>query len=208
MPLENLNFDLLHPRPLLVVISGCSGVGKDAVLNGLKERNQPFHFVVTATSREPRAGEVHGRDYFFVSREEFEKMIAGDELLEYANVYNQYKGIPKLQVRQALESGKDVIMRLDVQGAAKIRSLCPEAVLIFLTPSNTEEWYLRLKERNTETPETYQLRVDTARKELERITEFDYIVLNAQDRLEKAVDDIIDIINAEHHRTVPRIITL
>ena len=134
MPLENLNFDLLHPRPLLVVISGCSGVGKDAVLNGLKERNQPFHFVVTATSREPRAGEVHGRDYFFVSREEFEKMIAGDELLEYANVYNQYKGIPKLQVRQALESGKDVIMRLDVQGAAKIRSLCPEAVLIFLTP--------------------------------------------------------------------------
>lgn len=208
MPLENLNFDLLHPQPLLVVISGCSGVGKDAVLNGLKERNQPFHFVVTATSREPRAGEVHGKDYFFVSREEFEKMIAGDELLEYANVYNQYKGIPKLQVRQALESGKDVIMRLDVQGAAKIRSLCPEAVLIFLTPSNTEEWYLRLKERNTETPETYQLRVDTARKELERAAEFDYIVLNAQDRLEKAVDDIIDIINAEHHRTVPRIITL
>jgi guanylate kinase len=208
MPSETIDFDLLHPQPLLVVISGPSGIGKDAVLKVMKDRELSFHFVVTATSREKRPGEVDGVDYFFVSRQEFEDMIARDDLIEYANVYNQYKGVPKLQVRQALASGKDVIMRLDVQGAAKIRSLCPEAVLLFLIPSNAEEWYQRLQERNTETPETYQLRVQAARKELERVQEFDYLVLNAQDRLDIAVDTIISIIHAEHHRTNPRKITL
>jgi guanylate kinase len=100
--------------PLLVVLSGPSGVGKDTVIQRMKERQLPFHFVVTATTRHPREGEVHGRDYFFVSSDEFAALIESDELLEYAHVYNDYKGIPK-QVREALASGQDVIMRLDVQ---------------------------------------------------------------------------------------------
>ena len=112
-----------HRPPLLIVISGPSGVGKDTVIQRMKERRLPFHFVVTATTRPPRAGEVHGRDYFFVTKDEFAAMIESDELLEYAYVYNDYKGIPKQQVREALASGQDVIMRVDVQGAAKIRQL-------------------------------------------------------------------------------------
>lgn len=205
---EEISFDVLHPQPLLVVISGPSGVGKDAVLHSLQKLRLPFHFVITATDREPRPDEVHGVNYFFVTTEEFEQMIAEDELIEYATVYDQYKGVPKDQVRQALASGKDVIMRLDVQGAARVRQLCPEAILIFLVPACPEEWYQRLQERRSETPESFKLRVETARQELERIPEFDYIVINAQDKLEQAADQIVAIIEAEHLRVDPRKITL
>ena len=111
---NSLSFDLLHPHPLLIVISGPSGVGKDSVLQALKARNLPMHFVVTATTRSPRPEEKHGVDYFFVSLEEFERMIAEDELIEHAIVYNQYKGIPKAQIREAFASGKDVVLRVDV----------------------------------------------------------------------------------------------
>lgn len=207
-PKQDISFDVLHPQPLLIVISGPSGVGKDAVLHSLQKLRLPFHFVITATDRAPRADEVHGVNYFFVTTEEFEQMIAQDELIEYATVYGQYKGVPKDQVRQALASGKDVIMRLDVQGAAKVRELCPEAILIFLVPANQEEWFKRLKERRSETPESLKLRVATAIKELKRIPEFDYVVINAQDKLEQAADQIVAIIDAEHLRVNPRKITL
>lgn len=201
MSQESLTFDIFAPRPLVIVISGPSGVGKDAVLKSLKQRQLPFHFVVTATTRPPRPGEVEGVDYFFVSREEFEEMIQKDALIEYAQVYNDLKGVPRSQVEQALASGKDVILRLDVQGAAKVRSLFPNSsVLIFLIPANDEEWLLRLQQRNTETPETLRLRLDTARSELKRLREFDYIVVNAQNRLEEAVSTIVECIHAEHHR--------
>ncbi len=195
-------------EPLLIVISGPSGVGKDTVIQRMKERSLPFHFVVTATTRPPRANERHGVDYFFVSHDEFAEMIEQNELLEYAIVYNDYKGIPKAQVREALASGKDVIMRIDVQGAATIRSLCPDAVLIFLTTGNEEELVTRLTARKTETPEGLKLRIATARKEMQRIVEFDYVVTNPEDQLDEAVDTILSIIHAEHHRVQQRKVTL
>ncbi len=196
------------PQPLLIVISGPSGVGKDTVIQRMKERRLEFHFVVTATTRPPRPGERNGVDYFFVSREEFARMIEEGELLEYAIVYNDYKGIPKQQVREALASGKDVVMRIDVQGAATVRKICPEAVLIFLTTETEEELVERLKKRKTEAPEGLRLRIATARQELKRMNEFDYVVVNREDQLEETVDTIIAIIQAEHHRIPHRKVTL
>lgn len=197
---QELSFDLYHPQPLLIVISGTSGIGKDAVLNGLKARNLPLHFVVTATSRLPRRDEVDGKDYFFFSREEFKKRIDNNEFIEYAMVYDDYKGGLRTQVDDALKSGKDVVLRVDVQGAETYRRLYPEAVLIFLIPNTIDEWFGRLKARNTESPENLKLRVDTAKDEVSRINVFDYVVVNADHLLEKAVDDIISIINVEHHK--------
>ncbi len=205
---NSLSFDLLHPHPLLIVISGPSGVGKDSVLQALKARNLPMHFVVTATTRSPRPEEKHGVDYFFVSLEEFERMIAEDELIEHAIVYNQYKGIPKAQIREAFASGKDVVLRVDVQGAARLQTLYPNALIIFLLPSNEQEWIDRLRRRNTETPENLVLRVETARKEIESLPRFDYMVVNAEDRLEQAADTIVAIIQAEHHKVCHRIINV
>ncbi|MBM3143989.1 MAG: guanylate kinase [Chloroflexi bacterium] len=195
-------------EPLLIVISGPSGVGKDTVVERMKTRSLPFHFVVTATTRPPRQEETHGVDYFFSSKDEFAEMIENGELLEYAFVYNDFKGIPQSQVRQALASGKDVVMRLDVQGAATIRELCPEAVLIFLTTESEEELVERLKARKSEKPDELKLRIATARKELERAGEFDYVVMNRDDRLDETVDAIEAIIHAEHHRVVQRKVTL
>lgn len=195
-------------EPLLVVISGPSGVGKDTVIQRMKERELPFHFVVTATTRPARSDEVHGVDYFFLSSDEFARMIETDELLEYAIVYNDYKGIPKEQVRQALASGKDVLMRIDVQGAATIREISPEAVLVFLTTQNETELVNRLKARKSETPEGLNLRIATARKEFKRIKEFDYVVVNRDDKLDETVDKILAIIQAEHQRVNLRKVTL
>jgi guanylate kinase len=194
--------------PLLIIISGPSGVGKDTVIQRMKERNLPFHFVVTTATRSPRPIEVNGVDYFFVSHDEFARMIEQDELLEYAIVYNDYKGIPKSQVRAALASGKDVMMRLDVQGAATIRKLCPGALLVFLTAQNEEELINRLRQRKTETPEGMALRIATARQELKRLYEFDYVIVNRDNQLDETVDTILAIIHAEHHRVEPRKVAL
>ncbi len=206
--MEPINFNQHNPEPLLIVISGPSGVGKDTVVEAIKSRGFPFHFVVTATTRPIRPGEQHGVDYFFYTREEFAQMIESDELLEYAFVYDDYKGIPKEQVRRALASGKDVIMRLDVQGAATIRGLCPEAVLIFLTTTSEQELISRLQARKTETSSSLHMRIAMARKELRRIKEFDYVVVNAEDQLRQTVDTIVGIINSEHHRVAHRKVTL
>ncbi len=159
-------FNLHNPQPLLIVISGPSGVGKDSVLHGLKGRNLPMHFVVTATTRPRRENETHGVDYFFVSKDEFAHMIENEELIEYAIVYNDYKGIPKQLVREALALGQDVVMRVDVQGATTVRKLAPEAVLIFLTTESEDALVRRLKARQTETAENLSLRIATARQEL------------------------------------------
>lgn len=207
MPPAQFDFEQ-HKRPLLIVISGPSGVGKDSVLKEMKTKTLPFHFVVTATTRPIRPDEEQGVDYFFVSHEEFARMMENDELLEYAFVYNDYKGIPKAQVREALNSGKDVVMRLDVQGAATIRKLSPEALLIFLTTKSEEELVRRLKSRKTETGETLDLRIAMARKEMSRLNEFDYVVLNEENRLEEAVSSILHIIEAEHHRVNHREVSL
>ncbi|PWB56425.1 MAG: guanylate kinase [Anaerolineales bacterium] len=202
------NFTLSQPQPLLIVISGPSGVGKDTIIQRMKARNLAFQFVITATTRPPRPNEVHGRDYFFYSQEEFAGMIARGDLLEYALVYNDYKGIPKQQVREALSTNKDVVMRLDVQGAETIRRLCPEALLIFLSPQDEAEMIKRLKERKTETPEDLQLRIATARHELTQIELFDYVVVNRDDCQEETVEIIFSIITAEHHRVKQRKVTL
>jgi guanylate kinase len=201
-------FSHTNPPPLLIVISGPSGVGKDTVIQRMKERNLPFHFVVTATTRKPRANEVHGKDYFFVSNEEFARMIESDELLEFAYVYNDYKGIPKSQVRKALDSNMIVIMRLDVQGASTIRKLCPEALLIFLTTRDEEELVRRLRARNTDSHEEISMRIAMARREFNRLDEFDYVLVNREHRLDDTVDSILAIINAEQHRVHPRKVTL
>ena len=208
MPDESLSFDLFHPQPLLVVISGPSGVGKDAVLKSLQKRDLSLHFVVTMTSRPPRNGEVDGEDYFFVTREKFEALIQQDEFIEFALVYEDYKGIPKSQIREALLSHRDVILRVDVQGAKTLRRLCPDALLIFLIPTDEKEWFERLRNRKTETPESLALRLKTARQELEQLAEFDYVVVNTQDQLEETVDNIVAIIKAEHHRVNPRKVSL
>ena len=206
--MSDAEFNLHNPQPLLIVISGPSGVGKDSVLQQLKARQLPVHFVVTATTRPRRANEMHGVDYFFLSKEEFARMIEQDELIEYAIVYNDYKGIPKQQVRDALASGKDVIMSVDVQGAATVSKLAPEAVLIFLTTESEAALIERLKARQTETAENLSLRIATARQELKRAAEFDYIIVNSDGCLEQTVDTVVAIISAEHHRVNPRKVTL
>ena len=196
------------PNPLLIVISGPSGVGKDSVLEEMKARGLPFHFVITATTRASREDEVDGADYFFLSQDEFAKMIDEGELLEYAVVYKDNKGIPKSQVRKALASGKNVIMRIDVQGAETVRELVEDALLIFLTPQNEEELINRLKKRNTETKESLKLRIATTRQEYKKIDLFDYIVVNKDDHLEEAVDTIEAIIQSEQHRVHQRVVNL
>ena len=198
--MSEFDSNLPQRQPLLIVISGPSGVGKDTVIQRMKERNLAIHFVVTAATRPPRPNEVHGEDYFFYTHDEFAEMIEKGELLEYAIVYNDYKGIPKAQVRDALASGKDVVMRLDVQGAATIRRLCPEALMIFLTVQDEEEMVARLLERKTETPEGLKLRIATARQEMMHIEAFDYVVTNHENHLDETVDTIIAIFEAEHHR--------
>lgn len=205
---ETVPFNIPDPQPLLIVLSGPSGVGKDSVIQRMKERQLLFHYVVTATTRPPRPDERQGVDYFFVSHDEFAEMIEQGDLLEYAFVYNDYKGIPKDQVRRALASGKDVVMRIDVQGAATIRQLYPGALLIFLTTQNEEEMVNRLKARKTETPEGLKLRIATARQELKRLDEFDYVLVNGEDQLDQTVNTILAIVQAEHHRVSPRKVSL
>jgi guanylate kinase len=195
-------------QPLLVVISGAAGVGKDSLIQRMKKRGCPFHFVVTATDRPPRPGEVHGIDYFFISTEAFTRMIEQDELLEHAVVYGQYKGVPRQQVREAMASGKDVVMRVDVQGVATIRRIAPEAISIFLTASSEEELERRLHSRGTDSLEQLQKRIAIAREEMKRLPEFDYVVINHDGALDRAVDDVLAIIRAEHCRTKPRVVRL
>lgn len=191
---------LCRPRPVLVVLSGPSGVGKDTVLQAMRQLDDSFYFVVTATTRPIRPNEEDGVDYHFVSMGEFAEMIESDELLEHAVVYGDYKGIPKKHVRAALASGKDVIMRIDVQGAATIRKLIPNAITIFLIAESEEELVHRLHRRQTEDPEKLKMRIATARQELKRVGEFTYVVVNSDDRVAETVDHVRSIIAAEKQR--------
>ena len=208
-PMSKGNIYECQGYPLLIVISGPSGVGKDTIARKLIE-NRPngFYFVVTATTRPVREGEVHGQDYYFVSTDEFARMIEADELLEHAIVYNDYKGIPKQHIRDALNSGKDVIMRVDVQGAATIKKLIPNAIFVFLMTESEGELVKRLRERKSETAEGLNLRIATARQEMKQKTEFDYCVVNAEGAQESAVHQIMSIIEAAHCRVNQRPVIL
>jgi guanylate kinase len=202
MPARAETHDLYsNPNPpLLVLLSGPSGVGKDTLLNALKSRGYDFAFVVTMNSRPRRSNETDGVDYIFVTREAFEAQIERGELLEHSVVYGDYKGIPKSQVRHAFASNKDVIMRLDVQGAAKIHAMVPNAVTIFISPESELELVRRLRERGSESEQALRTRIDTARDEMRRRDEFDYIVVNRDEQQDEAVNQILAIVKAEHCR--------
>ena len=184
-------------KPLIVVLSGPSGVGKDAVLSRMKQLGSPYHFTVTATSRTIRPGETDGVDFIFVSKETFSRMADADGLLESANVYGNMYGIPRDQVTKALESGQDVVVKIDVQGAATIRKLLPDALFIFLAAPEMRDVASRLKRRMTESPEALQRRLDTALKEMEEAPKFDFIVYNREGRIDDAAREIGSIIDRE-----------
>jgi guanylate kinase len=195
-------------NPLLIIISGPSGVGKDTVLAKMKQSRRLLHYVVTATTRPQRPGEKNGLDYHFVSEEQFKRMIENGQLLEWANVYGNLYGVPKGQVQQALAQGLDVVVKVDVQGAATIKNILPQAVFIFLTPPSLDELERRLRERKTESTEELKLRMETTRGELDSLPLFDYVVVNHQDRLDSTIAQIDAIISAEKCRVKPRIIEL
>ena len=187
---------------LLVILSGPSGVGKDAVLNRMRGLALPFHYTVTATTRAQRPGECDGVDYIFVTEEKFLRMIDGGDLIEWARVYGNLYGVPKRQVSDALDSGLDVIIKADVQGAATLRRLTPEAVSIFLAPGKRGELLRRLAERIAESPEGLRRRIETADAERREASAFDYVVVNREGRLDETVREIVSLIQHEHRRKI------
>ncbi|KAI3459336.1 hypothetical protein Pfo_015999 [Paulownia fortunei] len=194
-----------NPDPLIIVISGPSGVGKDAVIKRLREVREDLHFVVTATSRAKRPGEVDGKDYFFLSKEKFLTMIEKNELLEYALVYGDYKGVPKQQIRDYMAKGCDIVLRVDIQGAAALkRILRNSAVFMFLVAESEEALVKRLINRKTETAEALLMRVASAREELRHFKEFDYVVVNKEGELESSVKLVESIIDAEKAKVQQR----
>ena len=192
--------------PLLVVISGPSASGKSSVVSGLRQLERPWHFAVTATTRPQRSGEVDGRDYIFLEVETFLRMRERDELLESAQVYDRWYGVPRQQVRDPLIAGKDVILGIDVQGAATIRQIAPEALTIFVMPASLDELSSRLSGRGTEGAAEMQRRLDEASVELARIAEFDYRVVNRNGELDATIHEVDAIIAAEKCRVNPRLV--
>ncbi len=198
----------LPARPLLIVLSGSSGVGKDAVLTRMRELGSPLEYITTLTTRPQRPGERDNIDYHFVSMERFQEMIKNNELLEWANVYGNWYGVPKETVKQALDKGQDIIVKVDIQGAATIKKIMPQAIFIFLIPPSMEELLLRLKQRHTESPSDLALRLKTAEEEMKQLPMFDYVVANRWAEIDLAVASIKSIITAEKCRVAPREITL
>ena len=190
---------------ILIVLSGPSGVGKSTVISQLLHDHDSLYFSVSFTTRQPRVGEENGVNYNFVSRSEFERMIAGEELLEYAEYVGNYYGTSLKVIREKLAAGIDVLLDIEVQGAAKVRAKCPEAVLIFIIPPSFEELSRRLHGRNTESDETIANRLNQAREEYHQIPKYDYLVVN--DRVDTAASEIEAILQAEGCR-VPRRIHL
>jgi guanylate kinase len=198
-----------HEHPLLVVISGTSGAGKDSVVERLRADPRRFEFIVTVTSRRIREGERDGYDYIFVSDERFREMAAGGEFWEHADVYGQNKGVPRRHVEEALMGSKDILMRVDVQGAETVRRLTAgQAVTVFIDTPDLEELEVRLRRREADSEEQIQKRLEVARREREHIPDFDYLVLNREGCLDEAVAAIRAIIAAEHHRATPRRVRL
>ena len=194
--------------PLLIVLSGPSGVGKDAALEGLRALNRPWHTIVTATTRSRRLGETDGVEYIFLEHDKFQSMIEHDELLEYAEVYGNWYGVPKQQVRDALAKGLDTVLKVDVQGAATIKKLVPNAVFVFLAPSSMDELRRRLSLRATESAMELETRTSIAWREMEHLRDFDYEVVNRDGSLDEAVARIDAIIQAEKCRIPPHRVSI
>jgi len=198
----------LPARPLLMILSGTSGAGKDAILNRMKELNCSFAHITTVTTRPRRDNEKDNVDYQFTSTEKFHEMIKHDELLEWAKVYGNFYGVPRQPVKQALDNGQDVIIKVDVQGAATIKKAAPQAIFIFLMPPSIEDLILRLKQRRTESVPDLELRIKTAEAEMKLLQLFDYVVVNRHNEIDRAATDIMAIITAEKCRVTTREITL
>jgi len=190
------------------VLSGPSGAGKDAVLARMKKSGRSIHFAVTATTRPQRKGESNGVDYHFVSRERFEEMVKGGELLEWAEVYGNHYGVPRDEVVRALSQGTDVIVKVDVQGAATIKKILPQALFIFLVPPSMEELETRLKQRRSESRPDLALRLEKAKEETESLPLFDYVITSYQGKLDDVVSQIEAIVAAEKCRVKPRVVEL
>ncbi|UCH50983.1 MAG: guanylate kinase [Chloroflexota bacterium] len=194
--------------PLFIVISGPSGVGKDAALDNMKKAGFPFHYVLTATTRLKRPAEKDGVAYRFLSEDKFRQMIGANQFLEWAKVYGNYYGVPKQEVKNALKQGLDTIVKVDIQGATTIKSILADAVLIFLMPPSMDELVNRLKQRYGLSSEELDLRLSKAQEEIESLSIFDYVVVNHTDDLNLTVDQINAIVVAEKCRLKPRVVTL
>ena len=190
-------------RGELIVLSGPSGVGKSTVIAELLSNRRDIHFSVSFTTRQPRVGEEHGVNYYFVSREEFERMIEADELLEYAQYVDNYYGTSLKIIEEKLQAGVDVLLDIEVQGAAKVREKCPEAVCIFIIPPSLEELSRRLRKRNTDSEDVIAQRLAKAREECRECMKYDYLVVN--DNVMSAAQEILSILEAESCRVNKRI---
>lgn len=193
-------FKIQDPEPIVIILSGTSGAGKDSVIKELKQRSDyKFHFVVTCNTRKMRPGEIDGVDYHFISREKFIKMIDNGDMIEYSPVYDDYKGVPKFEMEKGIADGRDMLLRLDIQGTEKVKKFYPNSVSIFIVPPDPKTWFERLINRGSDTEDELRRRIETAKEEIKSIPEFDYMVIN--DDLEKAVEKVITIIQAEHCRS-------
>jgi guanylate kinase len=195
-------------QALLLVLSGPSGVGKDTVLEIMRQSYPDLYFTVTATTRPQRPGEMDHVHYIFLNQADFEDMLAREEFLEHAVVYGNHYGVPKSQVRTALERGQDAVIKVDVQGAATIKLMVPEAIFIFLAPPSMDELGERLRHRKTEDYDELIQRIRTAEREMESVALFDYVVVNENDQVDRTVATIDAIITAERCRVRPRAIML
>jgi len=190
--------------PLLVVLSGPSGVGKDAVLIRMRELKRPFYYVVTATTRSCRPGEKDNIDYHFLATEDFQRMIDEGQFVEWAKVYSNYYGVPRDEITRGLSMGMDVMLKVDIQGAATIKKILPQAVFIFLIPPSMKDLERRLKLRRSESSAELALRLAEAGKEIENLSFFDYVIVSHHGRLNEIVSQICAIVTAERCRVKPK----
>ncbi len=194
---------------LVFVLSGPSGVGKSSLIERLKLDQFPITHCVTATTRPRRQGEEHGVHYYFLSEAEYDHLLESGQFLEHAVVHKMYRyGIPLHSIRDGLRRGQDVILAPDVQGASTVRWKLPNAITIFLRPQSLDELAPRLAARGTETDEERRIRLATAEREMQRMSEYDYVIVNHRDRLEQAVGDLKSVVLAERKRVCPRTVTL
>lgn len=189
----------MSSKGILTVVSGFSGAGKGTIMKRLMEKYDNYALSVSATTRAPRPGEEEGREYFFRTVEEFEKMIAKEQLIEYAKYVDNYYGTPRAYVEEQLEAGKDVILEIEIQGALKVKEKFPETLLLFVTPPSARELKERLVKRGTESMEVILSRMERAREEAKGMDRYDYLVIN--DVLEDCVDEVHRIIQGEHRKS-------